>query len=567
MSTPTTTNPVFDEHRWVIHIRRTLDEDDSDSESGNPVSIFNVPKSLLISKPDCYVPQLVSLGPYHHCRPDLYEMERYKLSSAKRTKKHLTSSTKFQSLVDHFSASDRRVRAHYHRFLDFNCETLAWIMAVDASFLLDFLRVYASSSAEVGGDKALTRVSSRMSHLVDFAGRKSAHNAIARDVVMLENQVPLFLLKKVLDFQCADPTTYLNQMLIGFCQELSPFKSIDVTPLIDASKRSHVLDVLYHTIVVIEPTSPVPDEADIEEQQQQQQEEVVLLATDSTYMKQLLLTIWGYAKKARPFHYIKKAITSRPVKFVVQIPWKILTSLPVLSILKQPIEYFIASAFQSKDEAKDEESSSSTSKKNDIDKPPLVEEITIPSISELVSAGIRFAPAEGDLISSIAFDTKTTTFYLPMVSLDVNTETVMRNLVAYETSFASGPLVFTRYTELMNGIIDTEEDVRLLRRSGVLFNRLKSDGEVAKLWNGMAKSVRLTKVGFMDKVIEDVNRYYNGRWKIKVGKFMKRYVFASWPFLTFLAAILMILLTSLQAFCSVYSCARWFHVPQGSSTS
>ncbi|KAK1287980.1 putative UPF0481 protein [Acorus calamus] len=473
MSTPTTTNPVFDEHRWVIHIRRTLDEDDSDFDSGNPVSIFNVPKSLLVSNPGCYVPQLVSLGPYHHCRPDLCEMERYKLSSAKRTQKLLPSSTKFQSLVDHFSLSDRLVRAHYHRFLDFNCDTLAWIMAVDASFLLDFLRVYASSSVEVGGsDKALTRVPSRMSHLVDFAGRKSAHNAIARDVVMLENQ------------------------------------SIDVTPLIDVSKCSHVLDVLYHTIIVVEQTSSVLDEADIEEQQQQQQEEAALLATDSTYLKQLLLTIWGYAKKA---------ITSRPVKFVVQIPWKILTSLPVLSILKQPMEYFIASAFRSKDEAKDEESSSSTSKKNDINKPPLVEEITIPSISELVHAGIRFVPAEGDLISSIAFDAKTTTFYLPMVSLDVNTETVMRNLVAYETSFASGPLVFTRYTELMNGIIDTEEDVKLLRRSGVLFNRLKSDEEVAKLWNGMAKSVRLTKVGFMDKVIEDVNRYYNGGGRLRLG--------------------------------------------------
>jgi hypothetical protein len=38
-----------------------------------------------------------------------------------------------------------------------------------------------------------TRVSSRMSHLVDYAGRKSGHNAILRDMVMLENQIPLFV--------------------------------------------------------------------------------------------------------------------------------------------------------------------------------------------------------------------------------------------------------------------------------------------------------------------------------------------------------------------------------------
>ncbi|KAK9923035.1 hypothetical protein M0R45_031470 [Rubus argutus] len=47
--------------------------------------------------------------------------------------------------------------------------------------------------------------------------------------------------------------------------------------------------------------------------------------------------------------------------------------------------------------------------------------------------------------------------------LDGNTEVVLRNLVAYEASTVSGPLVLARYTELMNGIIDTKEDVKLLR--------------------------------------------------------------------------------------------------------
>ncbi|MQL93257.1 hypothetical protein Taro_025893, partial [Colocasia esculenta] len=133
-------------------------------------------------------------------------------------------------------------------------------------------------------------------------------------------------------------------------------------------------------------------------------------------------------------------------------------------------------------------------------------------------------------------------------------------LVAYEAAAAGGPLVLARYTELMNGIVDTEEDVRLLRRIGVLMNRMKSDGEAAGVWNGMTRSVRLTRVGFLDRVIEEVNRYHSSRWRVRTGKFMKKYVFGSWPFLTFLAAVLLLLLTGLQAFCSVYTCARWFHV-------
>ncbi|KAK8479884.1 hypothetical protein V6N13_032744 [Hibiscus sabdariffa] len=132
-----------------------------------------------------------------------------------------------------------------------------------------------------------------------------------------------------------------------------------------------------------------------------------------------------------------------------------------------------------------------------------VEEITITSISDLSKAGVRISPTNGNM-STIRFDVQTVTLHLPITSIDNNTEVVLRNLVAYGASSALGPLVFTRYTELMNGIIDTEEDVRLLRDKGIIRNSLKSEKEAADLWNGMSKSIRLTKVRLLDKLIEDV---------------------------------------------------------------
>ncbi|PON51651.1 hypothetical protein PanWU01x14_214730 [Parasponia andersonii] len=146
-----------------------------------------------------------------------------------------------------------------------------------------------------------------------------------------------------------------------------------------------------------------------------------------------------------------------------------------------------------KEEGKPEEENSNN-------KPTLIEEITIPSVTELSKSGVHFFPTN-----------------------DVNAEVIIRNLVAYEAANASEPLVFTRYTELMNGIIDTEEDVKILRERGTILNRLKSDEEVANLWNGTSKSIRLTRVPFLDKVIEDVNKYHNGRWRVKFGKVMKLY--------------------------------------------
>jgi hypothetical protein len=58
--------------------------------------------------------------------------------------------------------------------------------------------------------------------------------------------------------------------------------------------------------------------------------------------------------------------------------------------------------------------------------------------------------------------------------------------------------------------------VKLLRQCGIINNHLQSDGEVASLWNNMGKCVHLTKVEYMDNVIEDVKRYYNRKWNVVV---------------------------------------------------
>ncbi|CAK9150148.1 unnamed protein product [Ilex paraguariensis] len=211
------------------------------------VSIFNVPRTLMASNPDSYTPQEVAIGPYHYWSPELYEMQKYKLAAAQTIQKQLQN-LKFQHVVEKMIKHGPRIRAYYHKYLDFNDETLAWMMAVDASFLLEFLQIFAFKQG-----KELTRVSSRMSHLIDVAGRKSAYNAILRDIVMLENQIPLFVLRKMLKIQFSSmelADNMLVAMLMGLCNELSPFKFMEEEhPNLQISKRAHLLDVLYHVFI------------------------------------------------------------------------------------------------------------------------------------------------------------------------------------------------------------------------------------------------------------------------------------------------------------------------------
>lgn len=131
----------FDELRWVIQIRKTLDEEHED-EMEIPVTIFAVPKTLVSTDPDSYTPQQVAIGPYHYWRTELYEMERYKLGSTKRTQKNLQAAN-FQKFLDEMIKLEPCIRACYHKYLDFNGETLAWMMAIDACFLFEFLQTYA----------------------------------------------------------------------------------------------------------------------------------------------------------------------------------------------------------------------------------------------------------------------------------------------------------------------------------------------------------------------------------------------------------------------------------------
>ncbi|KAL5697788.1 hypothetical protein ACHQM5_028904 [Ranunculus cassubicifolius] len=532
---------IFDEIRWVVQIRKSLEEE-HELEEEIPVCIFNVPKTLMAYNPELYIPQMVSIGPYHHWRQEINEMERYKLAAAKRTQKRYHD-RKFNSLVVELTKLEPRIRGCYHKFLDCNSETLAWMMAVDLSFLLEVLQAQASTVKE---GKSLNRVMSS-SHLIDCSGRKSAYNAILRDIVMLENQVPLFVLRKMLEFEHSSlelADEVLSSMLFAVCRELSPFNMEDV-PSIQITEISHLLDFLYQTIV---PKSEVVLEIVEEEDGEGKPLERESSLAKSGYVKRLFDEIWKLLGKLNrgPVHYLKRVLLSKPLKLVVKLPWTILTKLPGVSMFVKPLESIFFP------ENKEDEKPEDSEKAN---RPPLVEEIMIPSVTELYNAGVRFMPSHGD-VKSISFDTKTCTFFLPAVSLDVNTEVVLRNLVAYETTTAQGALIFTRYTELMNGIIDREEDAKLLREKGIVFNYLKSDAEVADMWNGMSKSVRLTRVPWMDKAIEDVNKYHSGRWKVKLRNFVTVYVFGSWKFLTFLAAVFLLLLMTLQAFCSVYSCAR-----------
>ncbi|AQK69516.1 putative UPF0481 protein [Zea mays] len=548
-----------DEKRWVGWVEKSLRHETAEA-LGAAAKVFSVPRSLRDTNPDAYAPHVFSLGPYHQARPELMDMQRFKLAGAKRFEMLLTGGHTIEHIKDRFLVGglELKIRAIYHRFLDLNDTTLVWMMAIDACFLLDFIENYHRREA--------TDVVSSSANWI---------NAVVRDAMMLENQIPLFVFARTLELRHStrhEAAKALHAVVLRFIMDVCPFKDKRGEVAIgDLAKHAHLLEVLYHFLVpdatllddsttggggdqgvMVEEEIPATAAADGEEVdddvEAQQAMKPPLEEEDCEKVKQALSQ--ASRLNVAPLRFIKKNLIARPMALVGKIAHKVpaLAALvPVLSKLMQSVN--VEAQLNGGAEQAPEDGAITA---------PRADEIRIPSVEELARCGVRFTPApEG--IEGIAFDRASATLRLPVITLDANTEVVLRNLVAYEAVAVRGPLVLARYTELMNGIIDTSKDVKILRRSGVLVNHMKSNKEAAGMWNGMARATRLTKVPRLDAVISAVNAHRSRSAAARVRKLFRKYVFRSWKMLTLLASIGLLLMTALQTFCSAYPCENhWF---------
>ncbi|KAK6915105.1 Protein of unknown function DUF247, plant [Dillenia turbinata] len=536
-------NPKFDEEKWARQIHRALQGNKKDYCGGN-LCIYNVPRILMSSDPQSYIPQEVAIGPYHFWRPELYEMSWYKLLSARSTQDKLPKREKsfFKLKAQLRKVLELKFRASYHRYLDLSGSTLAMMMAVDGSFLLEFLEICTNlGSAETSNGS----ISSETSDLLKLTSRKSTVDAILRDIVMLENQIPLFVLKEILIYQstsAADNTVVdhydakLLKMLKYLYGYLTPFKkregcSPEASTLTSTDKYHHLLGFLYDTMTAGVDLSSGKNSGCLDLQYGTAEEGQGgnfgnIRNTDlEKQAPETLKGMAGFAKGlATPIGAVLKGIASSLGNIITYVP-------KLLGCSSQETNPQNSSKYRPEDE------------------------LRIPSVTELCKVNVNIVPTTGG-ISSIKFEADKGALHLPCVTIDVNSGVVLRNLVAYEASF-SEHLILARYIELMNGIVDTAKDAKKLKEKKIIMSNLKDD-EVADLWNGMSKSIKLTHVEFLDNKIVEVNKYYDSRWKVRARRMMRRYLFNSWQVLLFLATLMFLALMILQAFCSAYNCTRFY---------
>lgn len=221
----------------------------------NADRIPRVAKSLLNANPEAYVPQIVSLGPYYHWKfksysspaGGSYQNREQKMSPVEACKIKF-STILWRKLIKSFSDIVQNIecfRPHFERFYDWPIseegeysKNFSLMMAIDSSFLFVFLfRLFSHELDDPSIDD----------DLIEF------HLTIKCDILKLENQIPLPVLKGIFESVKEaklfhEGHTDFKTLLANTFTELSPFDrtyDLDGHAAAAAEGEPHLLGCLH----------------------------------------------------------------------------------------------------------------------------------------------------------------------------------------------------------------------------------------------------------------------------------------------------------------------------------
>ncbi|KAK9080868.1 hypothetical protein SSX86_000010 [Deinandra increscens subsp. villosa] len=513
------------EQKWVTGISEILDRHlEIEGQIIPPVSIFQVPETITTKKPEAYKPQHVGLGPYHHFQPGPYtNMEQKKLSLLQMNIQDHEINDFRTAVVDKVEKLVPVIRACYDKFLPDDNVSMAWVFALDGLFLINLLQIYNGKHPKPG-PVGRQLIFSAQTHTCTVDGsviRPSqtitgssdpTKRLVAQDIMMLENQIPFMVLEEV------------NEALhssSGYPVSLS--SQIRILPHPTTFSPS-IFRSFCEKHSPLKLCSPSDAPRHVEHLLHYMYHSIIyidILIVRANFLR--------YAGQGANF------VNALPKKEIVQIYEQIITTLQNFSSSK----------------------------------------ITFPTASKLgrragfkfhnlpQSVGIRHIKTEGNKI------------FLPCVTLNNDSEVILRNLIAYETLMPhSNNHPLTEYMGFMCGLIVSVEDVRLLRRANIIKGEL-GDEEVAKMFVGMSGSIMSLKTKHeskseLQKVIDEVNRVYESRPMRRLCSILKKlaswalvaltsfgnFVKATWKIVAFILGIVTVIMLTCQAYCDVYGCDK-----------
>lgn len=193
---------VEEQKEWIIDFDENL-------EPQAECCIYRVPRALRRKNEEAYTPKVISIGPLHHGKDELADMEKQKIRYKREFRKRIRPE-KWQQLINFIEENEKRIRNSYEE--NSKLEKLEFITMIlyDAVFIIElFLRWPTERSDD--------------DFLLD---RACLANTVWLDLQLLENQLPFFVLDGLykstfpnLDPESGDPSFIsLSCVFLGHCK-------------------------------------------------------------------------------------------------------------------------------------------------------------------------------------------------------------------------------------------------------------------------------------------------------------------------------------------------------------
>ncbi|MFQ6670333.1 hypothetical protein Gotur_035302 [Gossypium turneri] len=173
------------------------------------------------------------------------------------------------------------------------------------------------------------------------------------------------------------------------------------------------------------------------------------------------------------------------------------------------------------------------------------------NVNGLKNAGIWLEASETSCLADVSFNRY---FFfgklrLPPITIDDST----MNLIAYEMcpDFYNNNFAVTSYMGFLDSLIDEAEDVKELRDAGILYNRLGSDKEVAKLIKKMNMDL-VPSLMIYRHVKLQIHDHHNNMWIRYPAQVYRTFFRTRWTFFAFVGAIAALFIGALQAYYTIH---------------
>ena len=453
-----------------------------------------------------YEPRAVSLGPIHHGNEKYKLGEKYKLVL---TYEFVKGSEK--KINDLFKKIEEKIKELKECFEEeviksYDDEDLIWLLLVDGCATLQYIYCAANDRFE------------------DLNIKTDSVAFTQQDLFLLENQLPYRLLKWLMSW---------SQNEAELQKSIHNYIGWHATVSLPEDHSSIVRCAWLSSLSWRLSQKPKPQQAENKKEQSLDSEEKGLVNQDHSSIfcgPRLSLFSWCHSQRPKPQQAgSEKMDQSRPSKEKQGD----VDAIHLLDLLRTRLL--------------DKNQQIKHKKRNGNS------QITWPSyrnVQELQAAGIHVERSKKK--QSCLSDISLTKFgclgylWLPPISVDDSTKPKFLNLIAYEMCLDfKNDFGITSYISFLDSLIDESNDVKMLRKAGILYNCLGSDDEVAQVFNEIGKDL-VPNIKIYSDVKSQIQDLYRKQCRTWIAQFFHDHFSSPWTFLAFVGAFLALILAIIQ---------------------